>query len=159
MNFIGPAAFRIISFNQISTRDSHKRNWDGFNSSWKSLRGRWESLRGGRNCFIGIWVAKAIGTASETAESTSGAIGRTFKEPRFYRGLLEFYLFLLRPLLESPRCHWNPPRLFHDLYKPVRFYQPLWPLPHPPLMPFQPFLNHAVNTLGLETQPISFQSY
>ena len=39
---------------------------------------------GGRNCFKGIWVAKAIGRASETAESTSGAIGRTFKEPRFY---------------------------------------------------------------------------
>ncbi len=36
MNFIGAAAFRI-SFNQICTRDSHKRNWDGFNSNCKSL--------------------------------------------------------------------------------------------------------------------------
>ena len=80
MNFIGAVSFKIISF----TRDSHKRNWDGFNSSLKSLRGRWESLRGGGKCFRGNWAEKAIGRASEAAGSTSGAAGRTFKEPRFY---------------------------------------------------------------------------
>ena len=81
MNFIGAAAFRI-SFNQIYTRDSHKRNWDGFNSNCKSLIDRWESLRGSGKCFRGSWLAKVIGRASEAAGSTPRAAGRTFKELR-----------------------------------------------------------------------------
>ena len=67
MNFIGAAAFRI-GFNQIYTRDSHKR----------------QVGKPQRQCFRGSWVAKAIGMASEAAGSTPGAAGRTFKEPRFY---------------------------------------------------------------------------
>ena len=42
MNFIGEAAYRIISLEQTFTKDSHIRVRDGFNSSWKGLRGWWQ---------------------------------------------------------------------------------------------------------------------
>ena len=62
MNFIGAVAFRIISFNQITTRDSHRRNWDGFNSSCTSLRGRWKA-------------SKAVGSVLEAVGSQKQLIG------------------------------------------------------------------------------------
>ena len=123
MNFIGAAAYRMISLKQISTKDSRIRVWDGFNSSWKGLRGWWHlevfqrklGLKSNWYGFRGSW------------EYLRGS-WKDLQRAQYW-GLSRFYLFLLRSLLGSPKCHWNPSRLFHELYRPDRSSKPLWPFP------------------------------